>query len=167
MTEKYPGSISYLHIDLQKVVFACKMADDLHEIPLDDEGDPCGGTINAAVEKRAVSSPIVTRTVGRESPNTDVVETEPIGDTSVTPEEMEDCDSAAVDENEEKARLISEILELQNTLEDLSQRVQSVKEANMKFKSENQVLSQYIDNLMSSSTTFQGTSPKQFPKLKT
>ena len=53
----------------------------------------------------------------------------------------------------------------------------------MKFKSENQVtsmidwtlgisilslllqvLSQYIDNLMASSSTFQGTSPREFPK---
>ncbi|XP_065846191.1 uncharacterized protein [Oscarella lobularis] len=92
--------------------------------------------------------------------------------TSTAADEADDGDATTsetivADENEEKTRLIGEILELQSTLEDLSQRVQSVKEANMKFKSENQVLSQYIDNLMASSSTFQGTSPREFPKLKT
>lgn len=53
------------------------------------------------------------------------------------------------DEQEDKARLISQVLELQNTLDDLSQRVDSVKEENLKLKSENQVLGQYIENLMS------------------
>ncbi|KAG0414395.1 hypothetical protein HPB47_008444 [Ixodes persulcatus] len=64
------------------------------------------------------------------------------------------------DEVEEKARLISQVLELQNTLDDLSQRVDSVKEENLKLKSENQVLGQYIENLMSASSVFQSTSPK-------
>ena len=56
------------------------------------------------------------------------------------------------------------VLELQNTLDDLSQRVDSVKEENLKLKSENQVLGQYIENLMSASSVFQSTSPK--PKKK-
>lgn len=43
---------------------------------------------------------------------------------------------------------------------DLSQRVDSVKEENLKLKSENQVLGQYIENLMSASSVFQCTSPK-------
>ncbi|XP_069979580.1 short coiled-coil protein homolog isoform X3 [Penaeus vannamei] len=64
------------------------------------------------------------------------------------------------DEQEEKARLISQVLELQNTLDDLSQRVDSVKEENLKLRSENQVLGQYIENLMSASSVFQSTSPK-------
>lgn len=64
------------------------------------------------------------------------------------------------DEAEEKSRLISQVLELQNTLEDLSQRVDSVKEENLKLKSENLVLGQYIENLMSASSVFQSTSPK-------
>lgn len=64
------------------------------------------------------------------------------------------------DEQEEKARLISQVLELQNTLDDLSQRVDSVKEENLKLKSENQVLGQYIENLMSASSVFSSTSPK-------
>lgn len=47
---------------------------------------------------------------------------------------------------------------------DLSQRVDSVKEENMKLKSENQVLGQYIENLMSASSVFQSTSPKSKKK---
>lgn len=93
----------------------------------------------------------------------------------------------SIDEQEEKARLISQVLELQNTLDgmfknycqyvkiklnfstvshlliyfvDLSRRVDSVKEENLKLRSENQVLSQYIENLMSASSVFQSTSPK-------
>ncbi|XP_026473879.1 short coiled-coil protein B-like [Ctenocephalides felis] len=67
-----------------------------------------------------------------------------------------DC---SVDEQEERARLISQVLELQNTLDDLSQRVDCVKEENLKLRSENQVLGQYIENLMSASSVFQTTSP--------
>lgn len=63
------------------------------------------------------------------------------------------------DEKEEKARLITQVLELQNTLDDLSQRVDSVKEENLKLRSENQVLGQYMENLMSASSVFQSTSP--------
>nr|CAG4648445.1 EOG090X0N2I [Moina brachiata]SVE93421.1 EOG090X0N2I [Moina brachiata] len=65
-----------------------------------------------------------------------------------------------LDEQEEKARLIAQVMELQNTLDDLSQRVDSVKEENLKLKSENQVLGQYIENLMAASSVFQSTSPK-------
>ncbi|KAK0168948.1 hypothetical protein PV327_002704 [Microctonus hyperodae] len=68
------------------------------------------------------------------------------------------------DEQEEKARLIAQVLELQNTLDDLSQRVDSVKEENLKLRSENQVLGQYIENLMSASSVFQSTSPKSKKK---
>ncbi|CAH4034758.1 short coiled-coil protein homolog [Pieris brassicae] len=64
---------------------------------------------------------------------------------------------SGIDEQEEKARLISQVLELQNTLDDLSQRVDSVKEENLKLRSENQVLGQYIENLMSASSVFQST----------
>lgn len=68
------------------------------------------------------------------------------------------------DEKEEKARLISQVLELQNTLDDLSQRVNSVKEENLKLKSENQVLGNYIENLMSASSVFQSATVN--PKKK-
>lgn len=40
---------------------------------------------------------------------------------------------------EEKEKLMSEILELQNTLHDLSQRVHSVKEENEQLQIDNQV----------------------------
>nr|CAG4635237.1 EOG090X0N2I [Alona affinis] len=65
-----------------------------------------------------------------------------------------------LDEQEEKARLIAQVMELQNTLDDLSQRVDSVKEENLKLRSENQVLGQYIENLMAASSVFQSTSPR-------
>ncbi|EYC38330.1 hypothetical protein Y032_0724g1849 [Ancylostoma ceylanicum] len=62
-----------------------------------------------------------------------------------------------LEDPEEKARLISQVLELQNTLDDLSQRVDSVKEESLKLRSENQVLGQYIQNLMASSSVFQSS----------
>ncbi|XP_046372021.1 short coiled-coil protein B-like [Haliotis rufescens] len=68
------------------------------------------------------------------------------------------------DEEEEKQRLITQVLELQNTLDDLSSRVDTVKEENLKLKSENQVLGQYIENLMAASSVFQSTSPKSKKK---
>ena len=64
------------------------------------------------------------------------------------------------DEQEEKARLISQVLELQNTLDDLTSRVDRVKEENLRLKSENTVLGQYIENLMQASQVFQAVSPK-------
>jgi len=95
--------------------------------------------------------------------------------------EQQNSDDINLDEQEEKARLISQVMELQNTLDgkiivnfkdsrwiihtlfavaDLSQRVDSVKEENLKLKSENQVLGQYIENLMAASSVFQSTSPR-------
>ena len=52
------------------------------------------------------------------------------------------------------------ILNFSYSSTDLSQRVDSVKEENLKLRSENQVLGQYIENLMSASSVFQSTSPK-------
>lgn len=69
-------------------------------------------------------------------------------------------ESQSPDEAAEKARIVNQILELQNTLEDLSQRVDSVKEENLKLKSENDVLGKYIENLMLSSSVFQHTGGK-------
>ncbi|CAJ1057962.1 short coiled-coil protein B isoform X2 [Xyrichtys novacula] len=68
-------------------------------------------------------------------------------------------------ELEEKTRLINQVLELQHTLEDLSARVDAVKEENLKLKSENQVLGQYIENLMSASSVFQTTDTKSKRKV--
>merc|ERR1711884_747824 len=70
------------------------------------------------------------------------------------------------DEQEEKARLISQVLELQNTLDDLTHRVDKVKEENLRLKSENTVLGQYIENLMQASQVFQAVSPKSRRKHK-
>ncbi|KAH7673208.1 short coiled-coil protein, partial [Aphelenchoides avenae] len=66
----------------------------------------------------------------------------------------------AVEDQEEKARLIAQILELQNTLEDLNQRVEGVHDESAKLRSENQVLGQYIRNLMASSPLFQNARAK-------
>jgi len=63
-------------------------------------------------------------------------------------------------EVEEKARLIAQVLELQNTLDDLTNRVDAVKEENLKLRSENSVLGQYIENLMQASAVFQAVSPR-------
>jgi len=43
---------------------------------------------------------------------------------------------------------------------DLSRRVDTVKEENLKLKSENLVLGQYIENLMEASAMFQSTVPQ-------
>ncbi|XP_032886371.1 short coiled-coil protein B-like isoform X1 [Amblyraja radiata] len=74
--------------------------------------------------------------------------------------DAEGTDFENQEELEEKTRLINQVLELQHTLEDLSARVDAVKEENLKLKSENQVLGQYIENLMSASSVFQTTESK-------
>ena len=84
---------------------------------------------------------------------------------SSTPDSSMEADTTP-DELEEKARLITQVLELQNTLDDLSQRVDSVKEENLKLRSENQVLAQYIENLMSASSVFQSTNGPNNGKKK-
>ena len=52
------------------------------------------------------------------------------------------------DDLEEKAKLISQVLELQNTLEDLSSRVDNVKEENLRLRSENQVSAPLLLSLL-------------------
>ena len=61
---------------------------------------------------------------------------------------------------EESYFLILQVLELQNTLDDLTNRVDAVKEENLKLRSENTVLGQYIENLMQASAVFQAVSPR-------
>ena len=51
-----------------------------------------------------------------------------------------------------------QVLELQSTLEELSSRVDGVKEENLRLRSENQVLGQYIENLMTASKVTKFTS---------
>merc|ERR1712105_477255 len=75
---------------------------------------------------------------------------------TTTTDNMDQSDNEQ-QEQEEKARLITQVLELQNTLSDLSCRVDNVKEENLRLRSENQVLGQYIENLMTASQVFQGT----------
>ena len=70
------------------------------------------------------------------------------------------------EEQEEKARLIAQVLELQNTLDDLSSRVDNVKEENYRLRSENQVLGQYIENLMAASSVFQPANEQPKGKRK-
>lgn len=135
-------------------VTGAKIQDDMNNIPLADD-DPqviiqedgeiteMSQASDAMMRGRSLDSIPSTFTNGSSSP----------GPNSLDPD-------ISPDEQEEKARLISQVLELQNTLDDLSQRVDSVKEENLKLRSENQVLGQYIENLMSASSVFQSTSPK-------
>ena len=57
-------------------------------------------------------------------------------------------------EQEEKARIIKQILELQNTLEDLSGRVENVVTENSRLRQENDILGNYIEDLMKKSPVF-------------
>uniref|UniRef100_A0A914HBM2 Short coiled-coil protein n=1 Tax=Globodera rostochiensis TaxID=31243 RepID=A0A914HBM2_GLORO len=67
------------------------------------------------------------------------------------------------EQEERKARLIAQILELQNTLQDLSQRVENVREESTRLRAENVVLGKYIKNLMRSTSLFQPTNSKEQP----
>lgn len=57
-------------------------------------------------------------------------------------------------EQQKKADLIKEIVVLQNTLEDLSSRVESVVTENGRLRTENDVLGQYIEDLMKQNPIF-------------
>ena len=61
----------------------------------------------------------------------------------------------------EKKAMIMRVIDLQTTLHDLSQRVNTVKEENCRLKTENQVLNQYIDNLMRTSGIFKPTNERK------
>ena len=60
-------------------------------------------------------------------------------DVQVQPQASESEDIEGENDEEDKEALITEILELQNTLHDLSQRVHSVKEENEQLQVDNQV----------------------------
>ncbi|XP_033369711.1 short coiled-coil protein isoform X13 [Parus major] len=70
------------------------------------------------------------------------------------------------DDSEYRSRKLSAKVEgapttmMNADMDDLSARVDAVKEENLKLKSENQVLGQYIENLMSASSVFQTTDTK-------
>ncbi|KAL5518212.1 hypothetical protein EMCRGX_G003903 [Ephydatia muelleri] len=70
---------------------------------------------------------------------------------------MEEGGNEGREDAARKEELIGKILELQNTLHDLTQRVNSVKEENATLKAENDVLNQYVENLMATSSTFKST----------
>lgn len=88
---------------------------------------------------------------------------------------MSSTGSPEVDLNKKKA-LVNQILELQNTLEDLSQRVESVRDENIRLRylqqfclvgylntfirSENGVLGKYIEQLMAASPVFHSSTSK-------
>ncbi|XP_056637260.1 short coiled-coil protein A [Diorhabda sublineata] len=123
------------------------LADDDPQVIINDEPEQHsmseGNTTSSMLHGRSMDSIQSNFTNGSSSPQHNSLEAD-----------------SSPDEQEEKARLISQVLELQNTLDDLSTRVDSVKEENLKLRSENQVLGQYIENLMSASSVFQSTSPK-------
>lgn len=91
--------------------------------------------------------------------------------TSDPPVEVKDTAENGMDQtpaiSPEKEALIKKIIELQSTLQDLSQRVSSVKEENSRLKAENQVLNQYIDNLMVTSGIFKPTKWRGYHHLMT
>ena len=74
---------------------------------------------------------------------------------------LKDGTTGNSEEEEEKQRLIERVLELQSTLDDLSKKVTNVKEENLKLKTENSILGNYIENLMTASNVFQSALQKQ------
>jgi len=130
---------------LQEEINNIPLADDDPQAIISDDSEPPSYSeeVGGLAQGRSLESIPSTFTNGSNSPQPSSL------DPDISP-----------DEAEEKARLISQVLELRNTLDDLSQRVDSVKEENLKLKSENQVLGQYIENLMSASSVFQSASPK-------
>lgn len=131
--------------NLQEEMNSIPLADDDPQDIIHDESEAgdVSHSSDAIMRGRSMDSIPSTFTNGSSSP----------GPNSLDPD-------VSPDEQEEKARLISQVLELQNTLDDLSQRVDSVKEENLKLRSENQVLGQYIENLMAASSVFQSAEPK-------
>ena len=59
----------------------------------------------------------------------------------------------------------SSVVSIMALVSDLSSRVDTVKVENLKLKSENQVLGQYIENLMAASSVFQSATPKACSEL--
>lgn len=132
-----------------------KLQDDINNIPLADD-DP---QVIINEDPDTVHSTSEDNSSLMRGPSMDSIQSS-FTNSSSSPQHRSLEPDTSPDEQEEKARLISQVLELQNTLDDLSQRVDSVKEENLKLRSENEVLGQYIENLMSASSVFQSTSPK-------
>ncbi|CAF0738445.1 unnamed protein product [Didymodactylos carnosus] len=100
----------------------------------------------------AVMSRIRENTENSATINNGLIESESDGGDSLSTHSRQSYDyNYNSEEEEEKLQFISQVLVLQKTLDDLSKRVDSVKEENLKLRSENQVLGQYIENLMAAS----------------
>ena len=108
-----------------------KKSSDDEQIPMADDDEDVNVTCDLQPQETAgVTSLPVLESV---TPKTEEPRAPTLLDNELSPEEQE-----------EKARLIAQVLELQNTLDDLSSRVDNVKEENLRLRSENQVLGQYI-----------------------
>jgi len=119
-----------------------KKSSDDEQIPMADDDEDVNVSCDLQPQETAgVTSLPVLESV---TPKTEEPRAPTLLDNELSPEEQE-----------EKARLIAQVLELQNTLDDLSSRVDNVKEENLRLRSENQVLGQYIENLMAASNVFQ------------
>merc|ERR1712025_1200083 len=119
-----------------------KKSSDDEQIPMADDDEDVNVSCDLQPQETAgVTSLPVLESV---TPKTEEPRAPTLLDNELSPEEQE-----------EKARLTAQVLELQNTLDDLSSRVDNVKEENLRLRSENQVLGQYIENLMAASNVFQ------------
>lgn len=108
-----------------------KKSSDDEQIPMADDDEDVNVSCDLQPQETAgVTSLPVLESV---TPKTEEPRAPTLLDNELSPEEQE-----------EKARLIAQVLELQNTLDDLSSRVDNVKEENLRLRSENQVLGQYI-----------------------
>eukprot|EP00043_Microstomoeca_roanoka_P005967 m.59186 g.59186 ORF g.59186 m.59186 type:complete len:111 (+) comp13210_c0_seq2:154-486(+) len=65
--------------------------------------------------------------------------------------------------DKEKAALIEHVLDLQTTLDALSQRVDTVRQDNAELKRENQQLTQVIENMMASAPSTRGVADQGKP----
>ncbi|OMJ93486.1 hypothetical protein SteCoe_3458 [Stentor coeruleus] len=66
--------------------------------------------------------------------------------------------SSSKNEQAEKEALIDKILQLQNTLQDLTKKIDSVRSENQDLRDENNVLKEYINNLMQKAGSFSSES---------
>ncbi len=112
-----------------------------------DERDDDEGRIPMADEDEDDSGAVI-RAPGSASREEEQEEEEERGAGNGGPESLTsinilEADDLTGEEQEEKARLIAQVLELQNTLDDLSSRVDNVKEENLRLRSENQVRRNY------------------------
>ena len=58
---------------------------------------------------------------------------------------------------DEKAELIKNILEMSRTLDDITNKIADVKKDTIRLKQENEVINEYVANLMEQSKTFEPT----------